>query len=133
MKIAVLVKRVPDTASVFKIAPDGKSIVEDGLKFVMSPYDEHAVEEAIKIKEANGAEVVVISLGPEGCKEVLRTALAIELHGLFQVGVCNRPPIGPAHQRGKDAFGYRTEFVNLVRLAKSLSGGTQPKPVPMQE
>ena len=78
MKIAVLVKRVPDTASVFKIAADGKSIVEDGLKFVMSPYDEHAVEEAIKLKEAGVAEeVVVISLGPEGCKEIIRTALAM--------------------------------------------------------
>lgn len=77
MKIAVLVKRVPDTASVFKIAADGKSIVEDGLKFVMSPYDEHAVEEAIKIKEAQGAEVHVIALGPEGCKEIIRTALAM--------------------------------------------------------
>lgn len=78
MKIAVLVKRVPDTASVFKIAPDGKSIIEDGLKFVMSPYDEHAVEEAIKLKEAGiASEVVVISLGPEGCKEILRTALAM--------------------------------------------------------
>lgn len=77
MKIVVLVKRVPDTASVFKIAPDGKSIVEDGLKFVMSPYDEHAVEEAIKIKEANGAEVIIASLGPEGCKEIMRTALAM--------------------------------------------------------
>jgi electron transfer flavoprotein beta subunit len=78
VKIAVLVKRVPDTASVFKIAADGKGIVEEGLKFVMSPYDEHAVEEAIKLKEAGLAtEVVVISLGPEGCKEIIRTALAM--------------------------------------------------------
>lgn len=77
MKIVVLLKRVPDTASVFKIAPDGTSIVEDGLKFVMSPYDEHAVEEAIKIKEAGSADVLVVALGPEGCKEILRTALAM--------------------------------------------------------
>jgi len=73
----VLVKRVPDTASVFKVGADGVSIAEDGLKFVMSPYDEHAVEEAIKIKEAGEAEVIVVSLGPDGCKEVMRTALAM--------------------------------------------------------
>lgn len=90
MKIVVLVKRVPDTASVFKIAPDGKGIVEDGLKFVMSPYDEHAVEEAIKIKEANGAEVIAVSLGPEGCKEILRTALAMGADSAVHI-VANAP------------------------------------------
>ncbi|MBI2424343.1 MAG: electron transfer flavoprotein subunit beta/FixA family protein [Candidatus Hydrogenedentes bacterium] len=77
MKIAVLIKRVPDTASVFAINPDQKSVATDKLKFVMSPYDEHAVEEAIKLKEANGADVVVVSLGPDSAKEVMRTALAM--------------------------------------------------------
>ncbi|HNR30035.1 MAG TPA: electron transfer flavoprotein subunit beta/FixA family protein [Candidatus Hydrogenedentes bacterium] len=77
MKIAVLIKRVPDTASVFKIGADGKSIDMTALKYVMSPYDEHAVEEAIKLKEANGAEVVVVSLGPAETKETIRSALAM--------------------------------------------------------
>ena len=77
MKIAVLVKRVPDTASVFKIADDSKSIVTDNLKYVMSPYDEIAMEQAIRIKEANGAEVVVVSLGPKETTTVMRTALAM--------------------------------------------------------
>jgi electron transfer flavoprotein beta subunit len=73
-----LVKRVPDTASVFKIAGDGKAIDTAGLKFVMSPYDEYAVEEAIKIKEAGGAqEVLVVSMGPAECAETMRTALAM--------------------------------------------------------
>ncbi len=77
MVIAVLVKRVPDTASAFKIAGDGKSVEAANLKYIMSPYDEHAVEEAIKIKEANGAEVVIVSLGDDGAKETMRTALAM--------------------------------------------------------
>ena len=64
MKVAVLVKRVPDTASELRIAEDKKSVITAGLKYIMSPYDEHAVEQALKLKESNGAEVVVLSVGP---------------------------------------------------------------------
>ena len=77
MKIAVLVKRVPDTASVLKISDDNKSVVTENLKYVMSPYDEIAMEQAIRIKEANGADVVVVSLGPGETTTVMRTALAM--------------------------------------------------------
>ncbi|MDK1021964.1 MAG: electron transfer flavoprotein subunit beta/FixA family protein [Candidatus Hydrogenedentes bacterium] len=78
MKIAVLMKRVPDTASVFKIGADNKSVETDNLKYVMSPYDEHALEEAIQTKEAGKAdEVFVITVGPDAAKETIRTALAM--------------------------------------------------------
>lgn len=79
MKIAVILKRVPDTASLIKINPDGKSLALDGLKFVISPYDEHAVEQANLLKEAGGGvpEVIVVSTGGEECKETLRVALAM--------------------------------------------------------
>ena len=77
VKVAVLVKRVPDTASVFKIADDNKSVVMDNLKFVMSPYDEVAMEEAIRLKESSGAEVVVVSLGSKETTQIMRTALAM--------------------------------------------------------
>ena len=77
MKVAVLVKRVPDTASVFKVAEDNKSIVTDNLKYVMSPYDEIAMEQAIRLKESDDAEVVVVSLGPKETTTVMRTALAM--------------------------------------------------------
>ncbi len=77
MKIAVLVKRVPDTASVFEIAEGKTSVVAEGLKYVVGPYDEHAMEEAIKLKESHEAEVVVVSLGPAAAKETMRTAIAM--------------------------------------------------------
>lgn len=78
MKIAVLIKRVPDTASVFKIAADSKSVDTTGLKFVMSPYDEHAMEEAIATREAGKAdEVIAVTMGGEGTQETIRTALAM--------------------------------------------------------
>jgi electron transfer flavoprotein beta subunit len=78
VKLAVCVKRVPDSEARIKIGADGKSIDETGDKFVLNPYDEYAVEEALKLKEASGAgEVVVISVGPDTAQETLRTALAM--------------------------------------------------------
>ncbi|RLB40332.1 MAG: electron transfer flavoprotein subunit beta, partial [Deltaproteobacteria bacterium] len=51
MNIIVLLKQVPDTETQIKIAPDGKSIVTDDIKWIMNPYDEFGVEEALRIKE----------------------------------------------------------------------------------
>ena len=78
MKIAVCLKRVPDTETRIKIGPDGKSIDEDGVKFILNPYDEYAVEEALSLKEkADGGEVVAIALGTDASQETIRTALAM--------------------------------------------------------
>lgn len=78
MKIAVCIKRVPDSETRVRIASDGKSLDEAGVKFVLNPYDEFAVEEALRRKEqAGGGEVVVVSAGPAATQETLRSALAM--------------------------------------------------------
>jgi electron transfer flavoprotein beta subunit len=78
MKIAVCIKRVPDSETRVKIAADGKSLDEAGVKFVLNPYDEFAVEEALRRKEKAGAgEVAVVCLGPAAAQETIRTALAM--------------------------------------------------------
>lgn len=78
MKICVCVKRVPDTETRIKIASDGKSIHEAGVKFVLNPYDEFAVEEALALKgKAGEGEVVVVAVGGETSQETIRTALAM--------------------------------------------------------
>ena len=78
MEVAVLIKRVPDTASVFKIGADNKSVDTGNLKYIMSPYDEHAMEEALQTREAGKAdEVIAVSMGADGTKETIRTALAM--------------------------------------------------------
>jgi len=78
MKIAVCIKRVPDSETRVKIATDGKSLDEAGVKFILNPYDEFAVEEALRRREQAGAgEVVVVSLGPAAAQETIRTALAM--------------------------------------------------------
>ncbi len=78
MKIAVCVKRVPDTTTQVKVGPTGKSIDPAGVQWVLNPYDEIGVEEALRLKEKAGAgEVVVISLGTAEAASVIRTALAM--------------------------------------------------------
>lgn len=77
MNIIVCLKQVPDTETQIKIAPDGKSIVTDDIKWVMNPYDEYGVEEALRLKEKFGGEVTVVGLGPKRVTESIRTALAM--------------------------------------------------------
>jgi electron transfer flavoprotein beta subunit len=78
VKIAVCIKRVPDTETRVKPAADGKSLDEAGVKFILNPYDEFAVEEALQRKEKAGAgEVVVYCVGPAAGQETIRTALAM--------------------------------------------------------
>ncbi len=77
MKILVAIKQVPDTETKVKVAADGRSLDPADVKWITSPYDEYAIEEAIRIKEAKGAEVVAVSIGEEKAKDVLRNALAL--------------------------------------------------------
>jgi electron transfer flavoprotein beta subunit len=69
---------VPDTEARIRIGAGGAAIDETGVKFVLNPYDEFAVEEALQRKEQAGAgEVVAVSLGPDAAQETIRTALAM--------------------------------------------------------
>ena len=77
MELIVCLKQVPDTEAMIKVGADGKSIDEAEIKWVMNPYDEYAVEEALKIKEAQGGTVTVMAVGPAKTVEALRTALAM--------------------------------------------------------
>src|SRR5437667_9650574 len=78
MKILVAIKQVPDTATQVKIAADAKSIETAGITWIVSPYDEFALEEALRIKEKRGqGEVVAVTLGPDRAKEALRSCLAM--------------------------------------------------------
>ncbi|MCX6173354.1 MAG: electron transfer flavoprotein subunit beta/FixA family protein [Ignavibacteriales bacterium] len=77
MKIAVCVSHVPDTAAKINIGSDGKTLDPNGVTFIVNPYDEFAVEEALKTKEKIGGETVAISLGGNANKETLRKVLAM--------------------------------------------------------
>lgn len=77
MNTVVCMKQVPDTETLIKVNDAGTGIVTDGIKWVMSPYDEFAVEEAIKLKEKSGGKVTIVSLGPARAIEAIRTGLAM--------------------------------------------------------
>lgn len=78
MKMLVLVKQVPDTATQVKIGTDPRAIDTTGITWIVSPYDEYAIEEALRVKEKRGqGEVVAVTLGPERAKEALRSCLAM--------------------------------------------------------
>ena len=78
MKILATVKRVPDPETSIKVKPDGSGIVTDNIKWVINPFDEIAIEEALRIKEKHaGSEVVLASIGAKVVQEQLRTGLAM--------------------------------------------------------
>ena len=79
MNLAVCLKRVPDTTTKLKIGSDGKSIDPQGVEWAISPYDELAIELALRLKEKAGGEVVGVSVDPDGNDVALRKALAIGL------------------------------------------------------
>ncbi|MBM3265006.1 MAG: electron transfer flavoprotein subunit beta/FixA family protein [candidate division Zixibacteria bacterium] len=77
MNTIVCIKRVPDTETRIQISTDGKNIERRDVSFVLNPYDEYAIEEALRLKEQFGGETTVICLGPADAVQVLRNAVAL--------------------------------------------------------
>ncbi|HCV43029.1 MAG TPA: electron transfer flavoprotein subunit beta [Bacteroidetes bacterium] len=77
MNIVVCVNHVPDTEAKIKVASDNLSIDKAGVNFMLSPYDEIAIEEGLRMREKFKGEVVAITLGSDAHKETLRKALAM--------------------------------------------------------
>jgi electron transfer flavoprotein beta subunit len=107
VNIVVCLKQVPDTETQIKIAPGGKSIVTDDVKWVMNPYDEFGVEEALRIKEKLGGTVTVVGLGPKRVTESIRTALAM--------GADKGILISDPSLEGADALGRATALAAAIK------------------
>ena len=75
MKIIVCIKQVPDAKDV-RLDPETNTLAREGVESIINPYDQHALEAGVSIKEALGGEVTVISMGPPQAEEVLRQAIA---------------------------------------------------------
>ena len=75
MRIVVCIKQVPDTTNV-RINPKTNTLMREGVESIVNPFDEYALEEALRLKDAHGAHVTVISMGPPQATAVLREALA---------------------------------------------------------
>jgi electron transfer flavoprotein beta subunit len=75
MKIVVCIKQVPSSEAKIRIAEDGRSIETKDIEFVLNPYDEYAVEEALRIKEARGGETIALTVGEADAEAALRQCL----------------------------------------------------------
>lgn len=81
MNIAVILKQVPDTEAVVRPDPSNPgAILEEDIKFILNTYDEYAVEEALKITEKSGGEVIGVCIGPQRAESAIRSALAMGAH-----------------------------------------------------
>lgn len=106
MKIGVLVKRVPDTEAKIKIRADKPNAIDESeISFIINPYDEYAVEEALKIADEKGGETTAITLGPKDADATLRHALAMGIESAVHI-------VDPG-----DSDPYRTACV-LAKTAK---------------
>ena len=88
-RILVGIKRVVDYNVRIRVKPDGTGVITDGVKMSINPFDEIALEEALRIKERGGAEeVVVATVGPADCQQQLRTALAMAIAVVLSLSSC---------------------------------------------
>ncbi|MGC8491862.1 MAG: electron transfer flavoprotein subunit beta/FixA family protein [Syntrophobacteraceae bacterium] len=110
MNVAVLLKQTPDTESVIRIAGDGKSVATEDLKWIVNPYDEFAVEAALRLKEKHGGTVTIISWGPQRVVESIRTALAM---GADTGVIIDDPAL-----EGSDSLGVATALAAAVNELK---------------
>ena len=86
MKILIGIKRVVDYNVRIRVLPDGSGVDTDGVKMSVNPFDEIALEEALRIKEAGNAdEVIVVSVGGDECQQQLRTGLAMGADRAIQI------------------------------------------------
>ena len=127
MKILVALKQVPDTETKVRIAADGRSIDPSDVKWITSPYDEYALEEAIRLKEGAGAEVTALCVGEDKGKDILRspvhavrtqkpvsvtdTAFAVDVLRLFEKYKIDDLPV-------VDAEGRLVGYVDIQDLPK---------------
>lgn len=109
MKIVVCVSTVPDSTTKIKVSDNNKSIEEAGVTFIINPYDEYAVEEAVQLKEKNGGEVIAISFGSDRAKEGIKKA--------FQMGADK----GILIKSDSESFDSFIVAKNLAKVIKDLN------------
>jgi electron transfer flavoprotein beta subunit len=85
VNLVVAIKQVPDTEAMIRLSPDRRDVDRDGLSMILNPYDEFAVEEALRLREAHGGSVWVVTVGPADAADVLRTAIAMGADDAFHI------------------------------------------------
>src|SRR5882757_7221443 len=117
MKALVSVKRAVDYNARIQVKPDGSGVVTDGVKFSVNPFDEIAMEEAVRLKEKGKiTEIIAVTIGGAKCEETLRTALAFGADRA--VHVKEEGEIQPLTAAQALAAVFKKEGANLFLLGK---------------
>jgi electron transfer flavoprotein beta subunit len=114
MKIVVLMKQVPNKDAILRVNKEGKWIEEGDLSFEVNESDGYALEEALRLREKKGGEVVVCSLGPQRVKSVIKDALARGADRAVHIFGDNLEHVGPYATAGMLAEAIRGEQADLV-------------------
>ncbi len=118
MKVLVAIKPVPNPDEKVKIKPDGSGIVLDNIKMVINPFCEIAVEEGLRIREKQGGEVVVLSIGPKESEQQMRTALAMGAdRGILVEAPAGLDPLAVAKAMAKAVEQEKPELVLMGKQA----------------
>jgi len=119
VKILVPIKRVPDPATTIRVLPDGSGIATDNVKWVINPFCEIAVEEALRIKEKQGnGEVVLVSIGQSTWQEQLRTGLAMGAdRAILVITATTLDPLAIARVLAKVAADEKPDLIILGKQA----------------
>ncbi len=114
MNVVVCIKRVPDTETRIRISEDGTAIDPGGVKFVMSPYDEFAVEAALQTAEAAGGEVTLVTLGEDAAAETLRSGLAMGAdRAVLLKGAATMDGLATARSLAEEIGGLNADLILL--------------------
>ena len=127
MKIYVLVKQVPDTETNIKI--DGAKVGESGVKWIVSPFDEHALEESLRLKDKTGGTITAVALGPQRCQEALRTAYALGVDNAVHIKDDSYDVLDVSYAAGVLASFLKAEGADIV-LAGHIAIDSQSSSVP---
>src|SRR5512133_3124663 len=92
MQVIACIKQVPDTTQV-QIDPVTNTLVREGIPFIVNPYDTHALEESLRLKDRSGVRAVALSMGPPNAEATLRKALAL---GVDRAILCSDRVFGGA-------------------------------------
>jgi len=106
VNIVVCIKQVPETTEV-RVDPETKALIRDGVKSVINPFDENAIEAALQLREAHGGKVIVVTMGPPQAEESLRQALAM---GADEAVLLTDPA-----SRGSDPLATSYTLAQMVR------------------
>jgi len=129
MKILVALKQVPDTETKIKVGPDGKSLDLGDVKWITSPYDEYALEEALRLKESMDADVTAVSVGTDKARTVLQGALAL---GVQSAVLVKSEQTGDPMAIARSLAGFaRGKGFDLIFLGNKGFGGDNASVGPM--